>query len=110
MKFRKLTYGKMKEFKSTNGAARLVDGRGFFIGPVPEKGRDNLDIAEVHCTASQVMEEQEAWARLFAAAPDLLVHAEWVLRLMGTDHQTGKKELKQHVNALWEAIHAAKGV
>lgn len=47
---------------------RFVDDRGWFFGPVGF----GLDIGDIHLTASQSPEEQEANARLIAASPDLL--------------------------------------
>lgn len=73
MKYHKLTYGPNKRFDGVGGAARMVPRRGWFIGPAERSEASSMiDIAEVHCTASQDATVQERWARLLAAAPDLL--------------------------------------
>jgi hypothetical protein len=71
----KLHYGPLKEWASVDGKARLVDGLGFFVGHTT-----GLDVASVSCTASQDPVEQEAIARLFAAAPDLLAACEYAIQ------------------------------
>lgn len=95
-------YGQNKKFGSVGKSARLVPRQGWFIGP--ETG---FDIAEVHLTASQSAEEQEANAKLLAASPELLEAASWVCKLFGTNHPTGIKELKQYIRQLREAVKKA---
>lgn len=48
-------------------------------------------------------------ARLIAAAPDMLEHALWVVRLFGTDNPKGQAELRESVQALRAAVGKAIG-
>ena len=73
--FKPLIYGPTKKWSNEGGKARLVTGRGWFIAP---EG-NGFDVAEVHCTNSQDEKTQEAYARLFAAAPDLMAACESAL-------------------------------
>jgi len=60
------------ESVETKPIAGVTVARGWFVSPVKGRRSPVLDIAQVHLTASQDREEQEANARLIAAAPDLL--------------------------------------
>lgn len=63
--------------------------RGYAIGP---KGR-GIDIAQVHLSASQNEETQEAFAKLFTAAPELAEACLWAMKMGTTDHPQGRREL-----------------
>lgn len=100
-----LTYGELKEFKGVGGKARLQpSGKGYFIGP--EHG---LDIGQVHLTASQDAKVQEGYARLFAAAPDLLAALKQCLPLVASHvNMTGGDGLLT-LQVAYEAIAKATG-
>lgn len=102
--FPKLTYGPLKEFTATpDNKARLTNRRGFFVGPVGQ----GIDVAEIHCTASQKLETQERFARLFAASPDLLAALETLLESFG--HPGGLDFYRKAEAAAKAAIAKAKG-
>lgn len=98
MEFPTLVYGRKKVWGEQDGAARLVDGRGFWIGP---EGRGH-DIAEVHCTASQTIADQEEWAKLFVAAP-LMLDA---LRHIATFPRTSNASVEALKEVAREAIRS----
>lgn len=54
-------------------------------------------------------EENRANARLIATAPELLDAASWVVRLFGTDHPEGIKDLQQKVRELRDVCKKARG-
>lgn len=92
-----LMYGETKPIVGVSVA------KGFFIGPV---GRGH-DIAQVHLTASQKREDQEAFARLFVAAPDLLAACEAVMEFLSNGTPVHPGSLVQA--EVFNAIRKAKG-
>lgn len=73
--FRKLTYGPNKQFAGKR--LFVPQNKGWFIGPA-DGSLPALDVANVHCSASQDQHEQERYAKLFAAAPEAYECARFV--------------------------------
>ena len=82
-----LEYGRLKEIVAEGGKARMRNSRGWFVGPIA----GGLDVAEVHHTASQDATTQEGYARLFAAAPELLAALEEVTPELYGCNSRGKR-------------------
>ncbi len=58
---------------------------------------------------SCIEEGIKANAELIRAAPELYEQAMWILRLFGTDHPKGKKELKDAVDKLRDILGRIEG-
>lgn len=96
-------FGPVKEWTEKNGAARLKDGKGWFIGP---EGR-GLDIAHVHLTSSQDAGTQEANARLMTASPDLLTALQGIINAYNANPEPIHYKISAAINAARDSVTKA---